>query len=148
MAADVAALEQAVRAALRADGRISHPELIAVSADVIGTVVLRGAVDSPRERHVARVDAEQVRGVFEVINHLDIHPPVPDRRADDAIRTAALERLSSDSAIRADHVHVRVAHGRVTLTGYVHDERQRARAARALADLDGVTDVVDEVELR
>jgi hypothetical protein len=39
-------IENAVRAALEGDPRIRHPELIAVSADEIGTVGLQGAVDS------------------------------------------------------------------------------------------------------
>ena len=36
-------IQEDVRAALRQNPRIKHPELIAISVDEIGTVVLRGA---------------------------------------------------------------------------------------------------------
>ena len=55
-------IENAVRAALERDPRIKHPELIAVSADEIGTVVLHGVVESPPQRLAARQDAQQVEG--------------------------------------------------------------------------------------
>ena len=42
-----------VRAALRRDPRIKHPELITVSVDEIGTVVLIGAVGTLPERFAA-----------------------------------------------------------------------------------------------
>ena len=46
-------IENDVRVALRRDQRIRHPELIAVPADEIGTVVLHGTVESPPQRRAA-----------------------------------------------------------------------------------------------
>ena len=68
-------IENDVRAALERDPHIQHPELIAVSVDEIGTVVLRGPVESPRQRRTAVHDARRVDGVFTVIDHLEVHPP-------------------------------------------------------------------------
>jgi osmotically-inducible protein OsmY len=82
-----------VRAALRQDPRIKHPELIAVSVDEIGTVVLRGAVESLPERLAAAHDARHVEGVFDVIvDDVKVHPPVAHRRPDDE---PALRRCSA-----------------------------------------------------
>ena len=145
---DMPQLEDDVRAALRRDPRIDDPDLIAVSADEIGTVVLRGAVPSPRQRRAAVHDARRVDGVFLAIDQLDVHPPVAHRRADDALRAAALRRLNSHPRVRAGHIHVAVSDGRVTLTGYVRDTSQRRRAADDVARLDGVAEVADRIEVR
>ena len=56
--------EDDVRAALR-DPRIKHPELIAVSVDEVGTVVLHGAVGPLSERLAAA-------GVVRVTNQIEI----------------------------------------------------------------------------
>ena len=142
-------VEASVRAALERDSRIKHPELIAVSVDEIGTVVLRGAVASFPERFAAAHDARRVDGVFDVIiDDLKVHPPVGPRRADDEIRVAALERLTSDHRIRSTHIHVKVSHGHLTLTGYVREDSERAAAREDVAGLHGVTEVTDRIELR
>lgn len=142
-------IEKALRAALERDPRITHPELIAVSADEIGTVVLHGTVESLPQRLAARQDARQVEGVFNVvIDDLKVHPPVGARRGDDAIRAAAQQRVILDSRVRSNHVHVKVSHGWVTLTGYVIDESERAAAVEDVTALTGVLGVSDRIEIR
>ena len=139
----------AVRAALERDSRIKYPELIAVSVDEIGTVVLRGAVASFPERLAAAHDARRVEGVFDVIiDDLKVHPPVDPRRRDDEIRVAALERLISDSRIRSTHIHVKVSHGHLTLTGYAREDSERAAAREDVASLPGVIELTDRIEIR
>jgi osmotically-inducible protein OsmY len=141
--------ENAVRAALEGDPRIRHPELIAVSADEIGTVVLHGAVEGLPQRLAARQDARQVDGVFNVvIDDLKVHPPVGARRADDEIRATAQQHVIRDSRIRSNHVHVRVSHGWVTLTGNVREESERAAAVEDVTTLTGVLGVIDRIEVR
>ena len=142
-------VEDAVRVALQRDSRIKHPELIAVSVDEIGTVVLRGAVATLPERVAAAHDARHVEGVFDVIvDDLKIHPPIGPRGDDDEIRVAALERLTSDQRIRSTHIHVNVSHGHLTLTGYVPEDSERAAAREDVASLHGVTEVTDRIDLR
>ena len=142
-------LEDAVRAALGRDSRIKHSELIVVSVDEIGTVVLRGAVGSFAQRLAAAHDARHVEGVFDVIiDDLKVHPPIGPRRDDDEIRVAALERLTSDQRIRSTHIHVNVSHGHLTLTGYVRKDSERAAAREDVAGLQGVTEVSDRIKLR
>jgi osmotically-inducible protein OsmY len=142
-------IKEAVRAALDGDPRIKHPELIAVSVDEIGTVVLRGAVGTPPERLAAAHDAREVEGVFDVIvDDLRVHPPVGARHSDDEVRAAALERLIADPRIHSTHVQVKVSHGHVTLSGYVRSEAESAAAAEDVAGLGGVTEVTNRIDVR
>lgn len=142
-------IQDDVRAALRQDPRIKRPELIAISVDEIGTVVLRGAVESPPERLAAAHDARGVEGVFDVIvDDVKVHPPVAHRRSDDELRAAALQRLTADARIRTTHIHVRVSRGQLTLTGYARHEAERAAALEDVASLTGVTGVTSQIEVR
>ena len=142
-------IENDVWAALKSDPRIKRPELIAVSVDEIGTVVLRGAVGSLHQRTAAAHDVRRVDDVFEVIiDDLRVHPPHGELRADDELRAAALEALTGDSKLRSTHIHVKVFQGRVKLTGYVRRESERAAAVEDVANLSGVLGVTDQIEVR
>jgi osmotically-inducible protein OsmY len=142
-------IEDAVRAALDQDPRIRHPELIAVSVDEIGTVVLRGAVGTLPERFAAAHDARHVEDVSNVIvDDLKVHPPVGPRRSDDEIRAAALETVTADPRIRSTHIHVRVSHGRPTLTGYARQSAESGAAAEDVASTSGVIEVTNRIEIR
>ena len=148
MFTDTTRIENEITSALQHDRRITHPELIAVTVDGIGTVKLRGAVPTLRQRRAAAHDARQIDGVFEAIDHLKVHPPLPDARRDDEIRAAALQRLSADSSIHAEHLHVEVSDGQLTLTGRVRHQAQRAAAEDQIATVRGVLDVVNQIEVR
>jgi osmotically-inducible protein OsmY len=138
-----------VRVALHRDHRIKRPELIAVSVDEIGTVVLSGAVGSLPQHRAAVHDARQIDGVFEVIaDDLKVHPPVGEQRADDELRAAAIKELISDSRIRSEQIHVKVSFGRVTLSGYVRGEAECAAAAEDVARVSGVLGVSNQLEIR
>ena len=142
-------IQEDVRAALRRDPRIKHPELIAVSVDEIGTVVLRGAVESLPERLAAAHDAGHVEGVFDVIvDDVKVHPPVAHRRPDDEIRAAALQRLTADVRIRSTHIHVKVLRGHLTLTGYARHDAGSAAALEDVTSLSGVVGVTNQIKVR
>jgi len=142
-------IENDVRAALQRDPRIKRPELIAVSVDEIGTVVLSGAVGSLPQHRAAVRDARQIDGIFAVIaDDLKVHPPVGNQRADDEIHAAAMQRLIWDSRIRSDHIHVKVLHGQVTLTGYVREQSEHAAAAEDVERITGVVGVTNQIEVR
>jgi osmotically-inducible protein OsmY len=142
-------IQDDVRAALRSDPRIKHPELIAVSVDEIGTVVLHGTVGHLPQRLAAVHDAREVDGVFEVIaDDLKVHPQIGDRRSDSEIGAAATQRVIDDARIHSDHVHLKVSHGWVTLTGYVRHQSEREAAIEDVVTLSGVVGVDDEIEVR
>ena len=141
-------IQNEVRAALTRDPRIKVSELIAISADEIGTVVLRGAVESVPQRIAALHDARSVDGVFEVIiDDLKVHPPLGDRRSDDEIRAAALQHLIDDPRIRSNHIHVKVSHGMITLSGYVRNESERQAAVEDVTGLSGVLEISDLIKV-
>jgi osmotically-inducible protein OsmY len=142
-------IETSVRAALQKDPGVRHPELIAVSVDEIGTVVLSGAVQSFPERLAAAHDARQIDGVFEVIvDDLKVHPPLGSRRGDDEIRAAAMQEVIWDSSIRSNHIHVKVQRGRATLTGYARQQSEIDAAVEDIATLTGVVGVTNRIEVR
>ena len=116
--------------------------------DGIGTVVLRGAVPTIRQRRAAAHDARQIDGVFEVIDHLKVHPPIKALRQDDGVRAAALQRLTADSRVHAEHLHVAVSHGQLTLTGDARHQSQRAAAEEDVAVVPGVLGVSNQIEVR
>lgn len=140
-------MENDVRAALERDSRIEDPAAIAVYADEIGSVTLRGTVRSVRQRLAALHDARNVDGVYNVIDDLKVHLPVRDRRADDEIRGAALQRLISDPRIPSNHLEVEVSDGWVTLTGRVREESQSAEAVDDIAALSGVVGISNRIEV-
>ena len=142
-------MQEDVQAALRQDPRIKHPELIAVSVDEIGTVVLRGAVESLPERLAAAHDARHVEGVFDVIvDDVKVHPRVAHRRSDGEIRAGALQRLTANARIRSTHIHVEVSRGHLTLTGYGRHDAESAAALEDVASLSGVVGVTNQIKVR
>ena len=144
MAGEQQRMHDEVRATLERDARIPHPELIVVAVDEIGTVELRGAVETFRQRVAAINDAGRVEGVLEVVDHLRIHRGQP---ADDELRATALRRLMDDPRLYAGQIHVHVAEGHVTLLGHVGREDQRGFATDDVADLDGVVAVNNLIEV-
>ena len=138
-------IENDVRAALERDPRIPGPAAIAVYADEIGSVTLRGTVGSIARRRAAVHDAREVGGVYNVIDDLKVH--LPDRRADDEIRGAALQRLIADQRIPSNHIDVEVSAGWVTLTGRVREESQSAEAMEDIASLSGVVGITNRIEV-
>ena len=73
-------------------------EAIAVSADA-GTVTLRGAVDSFRQKHEAGKAARRVYGVIGVQNELDVRLLDDSKRDDAELRGDVLQALMLDSLI-------------------------------------------------
>ncbi len=139
-------LQEAVLARLEQDPRIPDPLTIAVSAQ--GNVVtLRGSVETFRQRHAAIDDARQIAGVREIDDQLRVELGPMDRRDDDEIRAAALQKLIRDPEVPADSIEIKVKDGWVTLTGYVEYEPQRNAAYNAMATLDGVTGISNQLAM-
>ena len=141
-------LEAAVQSALLRDPRIPHPAEIAISADEIGSVTLRGTVGSLPQRRAAVDDVRDVGGVLNVIDKLEINLREPDRRPDDELRGRALERLSWDTQIPAGQIDVEVSHAHLTLTGEVDHEFESEQAYRDVSQLTGVAGVTNEIKIK
>jgi hypothetical protein len=71
---DTNELETQVRSAIATDRLVPDSAIIAVSADEIGTVTLRGTVSSPLQSRAAAHAAHSVEQVLDVINEIKVRP--------------------------------------------------------------------------
>jgi osmotically-inducible protein OsmY len=139
-------IEDAVRAALILDPRIPDPEQVAVSVDG-GTVTLRGTVGSFRQRRAAVADANEIDGVYDVYDEINVRL-LDDLRRDDAdIRGIVLQILMWDTEVPADLVDVKVTDGWVTLTGDVSYQFESDAAFEDVASLLGVVGVTNKIRV-
>src|SRR5262245_23643323 len=122
-----------------------HNEAVAVSADD-GVVTLRGTVGSFREKREAKKAAERVFGVTTVQNHLEVKLLGDDGRADADLRGDILQALMLDSAV-PNTIDASVDDGFVTLTGTAEWQFQREEAELVSANVRGVVDIDNEIEL-
>jgi len=140
------ALEDEIVASLDRDPRIPSPTEIAVSADG-GVVMLRGTVESFRQRRAAVEDANKVDGAYEVDDELKVSLLGSDVREDDEIRGAALQTLMWDGDVPSDLVDVEVADGWLTLKGDVSYQFQSDAAYNDVASLYGVYGITNEIRV-
>jgi osmotically-inducible protein OsmY len=118
---------------------------IAVSAQD-GVVTLRGTVGTFREKREAQHDAESVHGAKRVENELQVRILDDDRRADAELRGDVLQALMLDSLV-PDTVDAKVDDGKVTLSGQANWQYQRDEADFVAANILGVMDVDNKIEL-
>jgi osmotically-inducible protein OsmY len=122
-------LQKAVLDELRWEPRIEAGH-VGVTAEH-GIVTLSGHADTYAQKHAAELAAHRVKGVKAVANEIEVRLPVDDRRDDDEIAAAVLERLAWDVTIPDKAMHVTVDDGWVTLSGEVDWHYQRYSAYRA-----------------
>src|ERR1700742_1513198 len=137
-------LTDAVIGRLEDDPRIPESLEIAVAADD-GFVTLRGTVERFSQRRAAGQDAKNVDGVGDIDNQLKVSLTGSDRRDDDEIRGAALQKLMWDVDVPSDLVDVKVDDGWVTLTGNVSYQFETDAAYDDVASLYGVVGVTNEI---
>ena len=119
------------------DGRV----LVKVRA---GLVSLSGAVGSFEESARAAQDTWSVPGVTGVDDRLWVGP-VAGAIEDRMVRASCLRALDRESHVPTGSVSVSVEDGLVTLLGTAHHRFQAAAAKRAVATVDGVKGVVDNI---
>jgi osmotically-inducible protein OsmY len=118
---------------------------IAVSADD-GKITLRGTTGSLREKREAKKAAQRVYGVTSVDNQLQVKLMNDQKRADADLRGDVLQALTLDGLVPST-VDAKVDDGFVTLTGTAEWQYQRDEAEYVAANIVGVLDVYDEIEL-
>jgi hyperosmotically inducible protein len=115
-----------------------------------GVVTLRGAVPNAEQRTDAERIARNTEGVRDVVNELvvDPTPRTASRAFDDAwIVTMIDSKLSVDPEVESRDIDVDVRNGVVTLSGSVKDKIARAEAEDLARSVDGVTMVVNELQV-
>ncbi len=112
-----------------------------------GIVTLSGHVESYPQKMAAERAVWRVKGVKGIAQEIDVRLPGHKRCADDEIAERAASILAWNNEIPPEAVKVRVAAGRITLTGDVSWNHQRQAAERAVRELCGVVGVVNRIEL-
>lgn len=139
-------LENAVLAQLALDPRL--PDVKEIAASAVGDeVTLRGTVGSFKQRQAATQDARKVEGVADVVDEIKVQLLDGDRRADDDIKGAALQRLIWDVGVPAEYINVAVDDGWVTLKGDVDYQFQSDVAFDDVASMRGVVGVTNQIRV-
>jgi osmotically-inducible protein OsmY len=139
-------LQQAVSRELSWDTRVSDAD-IAVGVHT-GVVTLSGTVRSWAERLAAQKAAHRVAGVLDVANEIQVRIPEIGARSDTQIAHAVRHALEWDVFVPENRIQSTVANGCVTLTGDVDLLTQKDDAARAVRNLVGVTQVINDIEVQ
>lgn len=110
-----------------------------------GIVTLNGTVSSYHQKLAAGTAALSTSGVTAVANEITV---VYGARHDDAdIAERARDALRLNAQIPINAVHVHVSNGVVTLSGNVNWDYQRWAARRVAGAVEGVTSVIDTIDL-
>jgi hypothetical protein len=92
-------LEARVQAAIASNRVVGDAARIAVSADEIGTVTLRGTLPSHIQSHAAARAARGVPEVLDVINEIEVKPLDPPRSADAPDEGSAAAKPQCDAGL-------------------------------------------------
>ncbi|HEY6925269.1 MAG TPA: BON domain-containing protein, partial [Steroidobacteraceae bacterium] len=112
-----------------------------------GVVTLSGFVHTYHEKHRAEAIVKQVAGVTGVANDIEVRLGAGNP-TDPEIAREAVETLKRESTWGPDAIRPVVKKGHVTLEGMVAWQYQRERAVNAVARINGVTAVTNDIRLR
>jgi len=136
-------IRAAVEAELRLDPLVDAAGITV--SNIGGNVILNGTVPSYPQYLEAAAAAGRVAEVTGVHNHLEVVLPRGDERDDATLAAAANNTLARSSTVSNTVQAVR--DGNLTLAGFVRNGAQRAAAEQAVADLPGVRNVRDQIEV-
>ena len=108
-----------------------------------GWIKLEGEVDWSYQKTAARQAVEDLTGVYGVINDIKIKPHVKVEDINRRIQSAFARHASLD----ANHIHVDVEGGKVTLKGKVRSYVEKRDAEDAAWIAPGVTSIDDRLEI-
>ncbi|HZT07516.1 MAG TPA: BON domain-containing protein [Chloroflexota bacterium] len=135
-----------VVAELKWDSRVDETDIGVEVQD--GIVTLTGTVPSYAARIAAQNAAHRVRDVLDVVNHVDVRLPTSTIRTDVDIAADVRRALERDVFVAADRIRTTVSHGELTLEGEVDLLRERDDAWNAVLHINGVTRIVNKLEVR
>lgn len=112
-----------------------------------GVVTLSGHVENYMSKYAAERAARRVQGVRGVAEEIEVHLPSDNRKTDDEIAKAVLDRLAWNVMIPRNAIKVKVERGFVTLSGEVEWHYQQEAAMHDVQHLHGVVGVANDVTL-
>lgn len=131
-----------VKEALREDPRVDDSRIKVLTQS--GIVTLTGQVPNLSSKKYAELEAKKIGGVRGVINKLIVFV---QPRSDTDIRQDLLRGFLNSADLELRDIAVKVADGRVTLTGQVESWSQRDEAELIATELRGVMYVDNEVKV-
>lgn len=135
--------------ALFADSRVSGSKINVETK--LGTVTLRGKVDTKDAKDAACEVAKGIEGVKDVKDQIQVvpaaHRKVVDAK-DDLIVATVNKNLAKERVLKDDKIDVRSDAGVVTLTGEVATLLDSAVASEAAFKVDGVKSVKNTLTLK
>jgi osmotically-inducible protein OsmY len=114
--------------------------------NVEGQVALNGTVPSYPQFLAAAAGARRVVGVTSVHNHLEVVLPPGDYRDDARLTTAANNALTQNVTVPAG-LQATARDGNLELVGAVRYGSERVAAERAVAELTGVRNIKDYIDI-
>lgn len=121
---------------------------IAVSINENGVVVLAGKVRTYTEKYIAEETVEKVEGVRGIANELEIDLASSHKRNDADIAEAAINALRWSVFVPDDRIKVAVDNGTITLSGEVDYYFQKERAEKAIRDIVGITNIINNINVK
>lgn len=112
---------------------------------VYGVVILTGTVSAEFHRGLAGLTVGELPGVRSVDNRLSLAPGVPTPATDEWVALKVRSSLAFHREVSAQDTGVRAASGVVTLTGVAANAAERDLAAAYADDVEGVTEVRNEM---
>jgi len=137
-------IRAAVEAELSFDPRVETRGITVKNAN--GEVALNGTVPSYPQYLAAAAAARRVAGVTAVHNHLEVLLPRGDYRDDAMLTTAANNALTSNTSVPPG-IEATARDGNLELVGTVSSGFQRAAAEKAVAELTGVRNIKDYIDI-
>ena len=139
-------LKDAVLAELKWEPSVDEAH-IGVTAKA-GVVSLIGHVDNYGAKWAAEEAAGRVKGVKAVVEELEVRLPMEDKRTDEDIAAAAVQRLAWNVSVPQDAVKVKVEKGWLSLTGDVDWNYQKDYAGDDVRWLSGVVGVTNQIKIK
>jgi osmotically-inducible protein OsmY len=139
-------IAQEVEAELKWDPDLAGAEIIPTVRG--GVVTLTGFVRNLNQKWEAEDAAKRVAGVRAVANDLELRLPTIDPRTDPEIAEDVADAIYRLLPEVSDKIKASVADGRVTLEGEVEWFSHRARAVEAAGRVRGVTEVIDNIQIK
>jgi osmotically-inducible protein OsmY len=113
-----------------------------------GIVTLTGIVDSYSKKLAAEKAVKNVKGVKAIAEDIKVRYGTSYKKTDSEIAKACVNALSWNNSIPTDSISEKVENGNVYLTGEVNWEYQKKEAKRALQNLSGVKNVINNITLK
>ncbi len=113
-----------------------------------GIVTLFGAVPHFSEKYSAEKIAKRVNGVRAIANDIAVDIPLPGKRSDTDIATAAANALKWNASLGGCDIKVVVSDGCISLSGYVTYGFQVNVAEAAVRYLMGVTGILNDLTIK